>query len=288
MKEKEILIIETAIKLFALKGFASTSIQEIADEAGISKGAFYLYFKSKDALLYAILQYYFDIIQNRLSMYEEQNIAPREKFTRQLKGLIETLSEHKEFIIMQAREQAIPLNDSVKELIFRMHMESQSFYRNGLLSIYGEKAEPFIWDLAMMLDGIFHSYMKIVLSDEGCLNSRELAEYIMRRMDSLTTGFSNDAPFLSAQKAADLLNKTKAMFMQGRKNIHTTLNEMKKELEHMKDKNDLDVSLEVLIAEAGKENPRIPVIQGMLSNFKGYKAFDQFRSDIAKFYRFEI
>ncbi|MCY8280477.1 TetR/AcrR family transcriptional regulator, partial [Bacillus inaquosorum] len=38
MKEKEKLIIETALKLFAQKGYNSTSVQEIAKECKISKG----------------------------------------------------------------------------------------------------------------------------------------------------------------------------------------------------------------------------------------------------------
>ncbi len=47
MKEKERLIIEMAMKLFAAKGVNATSVQEIVTACGISKGAFYLYFKSK-------------------------------------------------------------------------------------------------------------------------------------------------------------------------------------------------------------------------------------------------
>ncbi|WP_191992020.1 TetR/AcrR family transcriptional regulator [Bacillus aerolatus] len=265
-----------------------TSIQEVADESGISKGTFYLYFKSKDALLYFVLKYYFDIIQSRLADFENQAMPPREKFTSQLRVLMETLSEHKEFIIMQAREQAIPLNESVKNLLFHMHVESQKFYRNGLRAVYGEKSEPFIWDLSLMLDGIFQSYTKIVLADEECFDFKELAGFIMRRMDSLAAGFSEDAPLLSEKKAKDLLNKTKKMFMQDNHPVRTILNQMKHELQKMEDKNGLDVSLDVLMAEVTKENPRIPVIQGMLSNFKDVKAFEKFRQEIAAFYQFEV
>lgn len=60
MKEKERLIIEMAMKLFATKGMSATSVQEIVTACGISKGAFYLYFKSKDELLLATLRYYYE------------------------------------------------------------------------------------------------------------------------------------------------------------------------------------------------------------------------------------
>lgn len=44
-------IIETSWKLFHEKGFGDTTINDIIREAGISKGTFYYYFRSKDNLL---------------------------------------------------------------------------------------------------------------------------------------------------------------------------------------------------------------------------------------------
>jgi len=48
-------IVSGALKLFAERGFASASIADIADAAGITKGAIYWHFESKDALFTAIL-----------------------------------------------------------------------------------------------------------------------------------------------------------------------------------------------------------------------------------------
>ena len=41
---KKQLIIEKAVELFAENGFESTSVQQITERCGISKGAFYLIF----------------------------------------------------------------------------------------------------------------------------------------------------------------------------------------------------------------------------------------------------
>lgn len=78
MKEKERLIIESAMKLFATKGVNATSVQEIVTASGISKGAFYLYFKSKDELLLATLRYYYDKIQKKMLDIEQEFLLPRE------------------------------------------------------------------------------------------------------------------------------------------------------------------------------------------------------------------
>ncbi len=52
LKEK---IIHEALKLFSLKGFTSTSIQDILAAANTSKGGFYNHFSSKEDLFYQVL-----------------------------------------------------------------------------------------------------------------------------------------------------------------------------------------------------------------------------------------
>jgi AcrR family transcriptional regulator len=48
-------ILSASLKLFAKRGFTSTSVDEIGRAAGITKGAVYWHFKSKDELFLAIL-----------------------------------------------------------------------------------------------------------------------------------------------------------------------------------------------------------------------------------------
>ena len=44
-------IVSAAWKLFYEQGYEDTTIEEIIDESGTSKGSFYHYFEGKDALL---------------------------------------------------------------------------------------------------------------------------------------------------------------------------------------------------------------------------------------------
>ncbi|MBW1700461.1 MAG: TetR/AcrR family transcriptional regulator [Deltaproteobacteria bacterium] len=52
LKEK---IIFVSTRLFSMNGFLSTSISDILDAVGTSKGGFYNHFKSKEELFYAVL-----------------------------------------------------------------------------------------------------------------------------------------------------------------------------------------------------------------------------------------
>ena len=51
-------ILAAALKTFASKGFTATRLDEVAKEAGISKGTLYLYFESKEALFKAVVTHY--------------------------------------------------------------------------------------------------------------------------------------------------------------------------------------------------------------------------------------
>ncbi|PLR95339.1 TetR/AcrR family transcriptional regulator [Bacillus sp. T33-2] len=62
MKEK---ITEHSIRLFEEKGFSETSIQDIVDSMGVTKGTFYYYFSSKEELLMDIHLRYIDELLSR-------------------------------------------------------------------------------------------------------------------------------------------------------------------------------------------------------------------------------
>lgn len=49
-------VLDAALALFVEKGFAATRVEDIAKRAGLSKGAIYLYFPSKEALLEGLVR----------------------------------------------------------------------------------------------------------------------------------------------------------------------------------------------------------------------------------------
>ncbi len=61
-------IVHESLKLFSLKGFASTSIHDILNAAETSKGGFYNHFKSKQDLFYAV-------VDEARRIWRERNLA---------------------------------------------------------------------------------------------------------------------------------------------------------------------------------------------------------------------
>ena len=70
-------ILVAAWKCFSRNGFHSTSMADVIREAGLSAGAVYLYFRSKDEIIVAVGTQVFAGIRGRLGEFAEQEPPPR-------------------------------------------------------------------------------------------------------------------------------------------------------------------------------------------------------------------
>jgi AcrR family transcriptional regulator len=55
-------ILDAALKLFSHKGYGATSVRDIAEEAGLSKGNVYHHFPDKETIFRALLDRYFQVM----------------------------------------------------------------------------------------------------------------------------------------------------------------------------------------------------------------------------------
>jgi len=79
-------IIKAAFKIFTKKGYHTTTMEDIAKEVGVSKGALYQYYKNKKELLNEIVQSYHAMFREVLkASFEKQNTSEiAEKASRAL------------------------------------------------------------------------------------------------------------------------------------------------------------------------------------------------------------
>jgi len=57
-------ILESALKLFSHRGYGATSVRDIAEEAGVSKGNVYHHFSDKETIFRALLDQYFQAMSS--------------------------------------------------------------------------------------------------------------------------------------------------------------------------------------------------------------------------------
>ncbi|MEA5079299.1 MAG: TetR/AcrR family transcriptional regulator [Anaerolineaceae bacterium] len=71
-------IIQAAQRLIAQRGVEKTSMRDIAEEAGITTGAIYYYYKSKEDLLYEVMDYAMAITANIMEIRKESAPPPNQ------------------------------------------------------------------------------------------------------------------------------------------------------------------------------------------------------------------
>jgi len=99
-------LLQSAASLFSRWGFDKTSVDDIAREAGISKGAVYLEFPNKDALFKAVMHWEFArYMQDWLRRFEED---PAElSFARMVQHSIAALSDNPFIKALFTRDQRL-------------------------------------------------------------------------------------------------------------------------------------------------------------------------------------
>ncbi|UJL45499.1 TetR family transcriptional regulator [Virgibacillus sp. NKC19-16] len=90
MKEQ---ITKQSIVFFEDKGFSETSIQDIVNALGVTKGTFYYYFSSKEQLLMDIHQDYITNLLERQNRIINRASTQKEKLTEIIRLLITDIAE---------------------------------------------------------------------------------------------------------------------------------------------------------------------------------------------------
>jgi len=90
-------IINESLKLFSLKGFISTSLQDILSAAKTSKGGFYNHFSSKEALFYQVLD------EARI-IWRDRNLDGLDLTDQHLDKVIRLLHNYKDRYLLDAEK----------------------------------------------------------------------------------------------------------------------------------------------------------------------------------------
>ena len=130
-------ILEHAGRIVRQKGFNNTGIQEILESAGVPKGSFYFYFKSKDDLGLALIDHYAEGVTSLMgSLHGDAQEAPLERLRK--------------FFSLHAQQSALPaIQDKVRQFVRvqpgRQFLPRPSLFQacsDGGLHHIEDRAEP--------------------------------------------------------------------------------------------------------------------------------------------------
>ena len=93
-------ILDVAQRLMTSKGYEQMTVQDILDELGISKGAFYHYFSSKQELLEAIIERLLDMSEQMLApIVSDPALTALEKFERFFTSISDWKTARRGFVL---------------------------------------------------------------------------------------------------------------------------------------------------------------------------------------------
>lgn len=161
-KDHRIQILEAAEKIFAKKGFYTTTMEEVAKEARLAKGTIYLYFESKEDLFFEVIERKLDILLGKIEEELQQSNSPSQKIKKVIGIHLKFLEENEDFFkIMQNLSES--LKKRMEKKLKSRVIQKQSHYIEMLgkliqkAIIEGEIKPLNSRKLAVILMGIIHS-----------------------------------------------------------------------------------------------------------------------------------
>jgi len=88
-KRRDRQILEAAAHIFHERGYADTSVQDVANAVGLLKGSLYYYIESKEDLLFRVLQDVHAQAKQILDVVPEMDVPPLERLAAYVRGHVE-------------------------------------------------------------------------------------------------------------------------------------------------------------------------------------------------------
>lgn len=258
---KKQLIMERALELFAEQGFEPTSVQQITERCGISKGAFYLSFKSKDELIVALIdQFMSQMISN--TDYQVTNMQNNELslynfyFT-----MFQASQKHSNFAKILMKEQSHSFNS---ELVLKFHDYDKLLEKTILTmteKLFGETIENTKYDLVYCIKGFISIYSELILFNNVPVDLEQLAQSLVEKTNLLASEVT--IPFVTKEIfQLRRLSKTEITNDQLLEVLEQSLSEAEEPLERE--------SLSLLKQHLLEPSLSPALLEGLLKNIQGY------------------
>jgi AcrR family transcriptional regulator len=258
---KKQLIIENSLKLFSENGFEATSIQQITELCGISKGAFYLSFKSKDELIIALIDYFFMQITSEI---DRSVRTPKTKDLMLYEFYHQTFlsfSKQTSFVKILFKEHVQPINEQllIKLNDYDFRINESILYL--IQQLYGDDVQEMKYDLLICIKGFMKIYVELFLHYNVKLDMHVLAKSLAEKTDIIARNATT--PFLT-KETYQLMDKSCHDVTTNKDQLITLIKQVMPEIE---DPLEME-SLEILLQNIRSPKPSLAIVKGLIENLK--------------------
>jgi len=127
------VILQTANRLMMDQGINNTSLNDIAREAGISKGTLHYYYPSKDDLIYDIAQQHFSVVKSSVLRWNE-NVRGRTSFAEILRVVLSSFLEAdtRNKLHLYLLQEAVVNNEHIRQRFQESYQEWRTLLKEEL------------------------------------------------------------------------------------------------------------------------------------------------------------
>lgn len=113
-------ILRTAEAVFSERGYHSTSVADVIDAAGISRGTFYLYFTGKDALFLDLIDLFVGRVIAVVTEVDPKHPAALDHIYDNLRRVVDVVFDNRHLALLVIREQ-VGRDEALDEKLNRLY-----------------------------------------------------------------------------------------------------------------------------------------------------------------------
>lgn len=272
MNKRKKAVVEHALQLFVENGVVKTSIQQIIQSAGISKGTFYNYFSSKAECVEAILEqarYEASLLRSELMIGKDPTDI--NVFANQIAVLWKINQESGLDVLYEEILHSGEIE--LKELVLRHRIIEFEWFSLRLCEIFGDEIREFGFEAAILFYGMMLNLsFACKLSNQNSISIEEIASTLLKYLEKIIDLMLNEK---TAILNTDKLNTFIAV---SKKQYNIDITEITIKLENLTKQNLTDSQQEIVLAVIEEFN-RVPtrthilnaLLKVFIDEFKGFE-----------------
>lgn len=191
MINRKKIVVEQALSLFVEKGIAKTSIQDILNRSGISKGTFYNYFSSKTECIEAILeQARYDATLMRSELMIGKDAQDTNVFINQIAVLSNINRTRGLDVVFEELLHSGILE--LKKLVLKHRIIEFEWFSNRLIELFGEDIRDVSFEAAIMYYGMQqHLLFVSKLISQNTFSTTDISKSTLHYLESIIHSLVN-------------------------------------------------------------------------------------------------
>jgi len=180
---KKQLIMEKALELFSEQGFEATSVQQITERCGISKGAFYLSFKTKDELIISMVENYLQKFITDVDRVVRSSLSKDIKLVEFYKSIFQAFKNHAAPARVFFNEKVLLSKKELFQKIIAYDVEMSKSIIYMLEQLYQDELHETKYDVMYCIKGFMKSYSELFIFSDIPLDLDQLARSLAEKTE---------------------------------------------------------------------------------------------------------